>query len=109
MTALLLNFLYLNVSLKHVMVDSVLKEKRKALALRVFIQMFTISVNYTSLKYFTLTTVALFNNLGPLVTVILGCLFFGESITRGQMLMMIVAFGAIQCMIFGGAPEESTQ
>ena len=102
----MLNALYLNSRLKHVMFDSVPKSKRKALMWRCLIQLVTISVNYTALKYFPLTTVAVFSNMAPLIVVVLGRLFFGESIEKEQLFMLLVAFIAIQCMVFGAETNE---
>jgi drug/metabolite transporter (DMT)-like permease len=65
------------------MIDSVKADQRLALIARVMIGVFSISVNYTALRHFTLMTVSVFNNMAPLVVVILGRLVLGETITKG--------------------------
>lgn len=43
--------------------------------------------------------------MAPLIVVVFGYTLFGESITRGQIVMLIVSFGAIQLIIFGGTTD----
>ena len=93
---------------KKVMIDE-LKGKpqiRMALAVRICLNMFTLSVNYASLKYFSITIVALFSNLTPLCTTVLAAVLLKEPVTKSNLLMLAIAFSAIQCMIWG-APQDA--
>jgi drug/metabolite transporter (DMT)-like permease len=99
MAAFALNCLHLNLSLPKVV--SVPRQQQKGLVVRVVLGSVSLLVNYTALKYFDLMTVAVFNNLSPLVVCMLGCLFCGESMTRGQLVMILTAFASILLIIFG--------
>lgn len=59
----------------------------------------TIFINFTSIKFFTLTLVAVVNNFAPLLTVILACLILHEKLRIGKLVQLIVAFGGALVMI----------
>ena len=88
---------------KKVMIDELRGKPqiRKALILRICLNIFTLSVNYASLKYFSITIVALFANITPLCTTFLAAIIFKEPVSFSNVVMLVIAFSAIQCMIWG--------
>jgi drug/metabolite transporter (DMT)-like permease len=70
-----------NRKLKFVMVDSIDKEQVKPVILRTCQSVLSISINFISVKFFTLTTVAMVINMAPFVTVLVARIVLGERIS----------------------------
>lgn len=56
-------------------------------------------INFTSIKFFSLTLVAVVNNFAPLLTVALAALILGERMLPHKTVQLIVAFGGALLMI----------
>jgi drug/metabolite transporter (DMT)-like permease len=65
-------------------------------------------VNFTCLKYFSLTTVALVNNLSPLITALFGVIFLHEKLDTAQIVTILVAFSCVLLMVYG-APTTTSE
>lgn len=102
------NILYVNTKLKTVVIDSVGCVSMTPLISRVVQNFITIGLSYTSLKYFSLTTVALVGNMAPLCACFLGVCVFSETITRREIITIFIALVAVTSMILGAKPTEST-
>ena len=59
----------------------------------------TIMINFTSIKFFTLTLVAVVNNFSPLLTVVMAYFILNERLKMFKMVQLIVAFGGAFLMI----------
>ena len=69
-----------NNDLKYVCYDGIEKDQWYPLWMRTIQGQATIFINFTSIKYFTLTLVAVVNNFAPLFTVLLACMILHEKI-----------------------------
>ena len=97
----------INRNLKYVMFDSIPEGKWYPLCARVVQGNFTIYVNFTSIKFFTLTMVAVVNNFAPLMTVVLAGILLGEHMPTFKLVQLLIAFGGAVLMIVASpAPVE---
>ena len=85
------------------------KEQLMPLAVRLLQNFFSMYVNFTCLKYFSLTTVALVNNLSPLITAIFGVIFLHEKLAVAQVLTILVAFSCVLLMVYGAPKSDNDQ
>mmetsp|Transcript_20864 Transcript_20864/g.25604 ORF Transcript_20864/g.25604 Transcript_20864/m.25604 type:complete len:106 (+) Transcript_20864:343-660(+) len=68
----------------------------------------TIFINFTSIKFFSLTLVAVVNNFAPLFTVVMAYYILSETLSSFKMGQLIFAFGGTTLMIVSTpAPEFS--
>ena len=65
---------------KYVMWDSIQRDQWYPLMARTIQGNFTNMINFTSIKFFTLTLVAVVNNFAPLLTVLLAFFVLGEKL-----------------------------
>ena len=56
-------------------------------------------INFSSIKFFTLTLVAVVNNFSPLLTVVMAYFILNERLKMFKMVQLIVAFGGAFLMI----------
>ena len=56
-------------------------------------------INFTSIKYFTLTLVAVVNNFAPLFTVVLAYWILSEKLSGYKLVQLFVSFGGALLMI----------
>ena len=66
----------------------------------------TILINFTSVKFYTLTLIAIVNNFGPLVTTLLAFVCLSEKITYGTIIALMVSFLGALVMILGGKDDS---
>ena len=69
----------------------------------------TIFINFSSIKFFTLTLVAVINNFAPLLTVVLAYLILHENLKTYKLVQLIVAFGGALLMILTMPPPDPTE
>ena len=79
--------------------DSIPSDKWHLVWARVIPGNFTIYINFSSIKFFTLTMVAVVNNFAPLVTVVLARIMLGELMPNVKLGQLFVAFGGCLLMI----------
>ena len=65
-------------------------------------------INYSVTKYLPLTLIAIVNNMGPLVTVILAYFLLKERIKRTEIIILILTVGGVVEVVSTGDPQEST-
>lgn len=61
----------------------------------------TIYINFSSIKIFSLTLVAMVNNFAPLFTVVLAFFILSEKIPIFKIVQLFIAFGGAVMMIMG--------
>ena len=80
---------------------AVTRDQIKPLAIRVLSGNFSIFVNFSAVKYFSLSLVAMVTNTAPLMTFFFALIFFGEKVTRKQVVLLFLSFLAVIFMIQG--------
>ena len=96
-----------NRNLKAVMWDDIGRDQWWPLWARTIQGMFTIYINFTSIKFFTLTLVAVVNNFAPLITVVLAFFILSEKLKVFKFVQLFVAFGGAIMMIFASQKPEN--
>ena len=81
---------------------AVTRDQIKPLAIRVLSGNFSIFVNFSAVKYFSLSLVAMVTNTAPLMTFLFALIFLGEKVTCEQVILLLLAFLAVVLMIYGG-------
>ena len=99
----------MNRQIKHVMYDSIERDQIWPLFARTLQGNFTIFINFTSVKFFTLTLIAIMNNFAPLITVILAWFLLAETITSFKIMQLLVAFAGALMMILYAPPAKSEE
>ena len=95
-----------NRNLKHVCWDSIEGDQWWPLIARTIQGNATILINFTSVKFYTLTLVAIVNNFSPLFTTILAYFFLRENIANATYLALFVTFIGALVMIMGAKEED---
>lgn len=103
MIAVTIELVKTNWRAKAVLYDNVQGSDVPTLIVRVLQKALTLLVNYSALKHFSLTTVAMTSNLAPMVTVCLGYFFLHERISMKEFITLLLAFAAVLTMILGGS------
>ncbi len=98
--------IYLNGNLKNVMFDSVAPDSVPGLAVRTLTGNVAIFINFMSVKYFPLTTVAMMINCAPILTLILVGPILDEKVKLKDAICCIAAFLAIGLVILGNESVE---
>ena len=90
----LFNCLMTNTELKRVVWDSVTKENRSNLLLKVLTSKVTTFMIYSAIKYFPLTYLEVNRGVAPFFVLFLSCLCLGEPPNRKQVIVvsLVVAF-----------------
>lgn len=63
-------------------------------------------MQYTAIKYYTLTTVAIFYNLDPFFTLLLGALLLKEKISSMDVFLVFVSFSAVFVILYGMPKDD---
>lgn len=58
-------------------------------------------VQYSAIKYFTLTTIAVFYNIAPFLTILFASIFLGENVGCMDIFTVIMSFGAVMLITVG--------
>ena len=95
-----------NKNVKYVCYDSIEAGQWRPLWMRTIQGQMTIFINFTAIKFFTLTLVAVVNNFAPLVTVVLAYFILGENLKTYKLVQLFVAFGGALLMILAMPSEE---
>ena len=88
-----------NRNLKNIMWDSIPSDHWYPVWARVIQGNFSVYVNFTAIKFFTLTMVGVVNNFAPLCTVLLAGIILGERMPAFKLVQLFVAFGGCLLMI----------
>jgi drug/metabolite transporter (DMT)-like permease len=91
----------LNVNLKCIMVDNLPSESKKHMAMRVVTGCFGILTMNFVVKYFSLSTIAVINNLSPIVTMLLASAFLKERVSNHDIVCLFLSFLAVTMVILG--------
>ena len=98
--------LWLNTSIKRTLWDDLDSKMLGPLATRVVAGNLSVFVNFMAVKYFKLTYVAMVINCAPLLTFFLAAAIFKEKVTKSQTINLLISFGGLMLMIFGGDQED---
>ena len=90
-----------NRNLKQVMWDDISRDQWWPLVARTVQGNMTIYINFTSIKFFSLTLVAMINNFAPLFTVVLAFFILSEKVPIFKIVQLFIAFGGAVMMIMG--------
>ena len=63
-------------------------------------------INFTSVKFYTLTLVAVVNNFSPLITVLMAYFFLEEKMTKNTLIGLFFAFCGAIVLILGGENDD---
>lgn len=98
----------LNKDIKYVMYDSINRDNVGALIFRTVQGNLSITIQFMCVKYFSLTTVGVTQNLAPLITVVLAYYILSEKLAFFQIAALIISFAGILIVILGGDVEDDT-
>lgn len=99
--------LLLNKNLKKSLYDELPTECIPALAARCVQITLSIQVNYSAIYYFPLTYVNMFQNISPMVVVVLCYLIYNETMSNQEIIALVLAFFAVTMTIMGGYQGQS--
>jgi len=100
--ALILQAIYVNKDLKKAVWDDVNRKNVCPLIVRSSQGAVTNMINYSVTKFLPLTMIAIVNNMGPPLTVLLCFLMLKERIKKFEMLMIALTVAAILIVVIGG-------
>ena len=95
-----------NRNIKYVCYDSIEAGQWRSLWMRTIQGQMTIFINFTAIKFFTLTLVAVVNNFAPLITVVMAYFILNENLKTYKLVQLFVAFGGALLMILAMPSEE---
>ena len=58
-------------------------------------------MQFSSMKFYTLTTVAVFYNLSPFVTQLFGAILLNEAVSCKDFVLVLITFISVLLLIFG--------
>ena len=96
-----------NKDLKKTVWDSVNRGNVTPLLVRVTTGNMAITINFTSVKFFTLTTTAIVIQTAPVVATLLAVFILKEKLLCSTLVILFVAFAGVILMILGAAPQPS--
>ena len=106
--ALVCQAIYVNKELKKAVWDDVNRSNVCPLIVRSSQGAITNIINYSVTKFLPLTMIAIVNNLGPPITVLLAFIVLKERIKKFEILMiMMTVAGILIVVIFGQADSSS--
>ena len=94
--------------LKYIMWDSVDSKSARPLGIRVVTGSWNIFLNFYTVKYFSLTLLAMVQNCAPFVSMVLAGAFLSEKSALSDWVYLVISFAAIALVIMFGkqAPEN---
>ena len=107
--ALVCQVIYLNRNLKKAVWDGINRKNSGPLIVRSSQGAITNIINYSVTKFLPLTMIAIVNNLGPPITVLIAFLVLKEKLKKFEMVMIALTVGAILVVVIGGddmPPDE---
>jgi drug/metabolite transporter (DMT)-like permease len=109
MFALVCQAIYVNKDLKKAVWDDINRSNVCPLIVRSSQGSITNIVNYTVTKFLPLTMIAIVNNLGPPVTVLMAFIVLKERVKKFEILMITLTVAGILTVVVGGEQDPSTQ
>jgi len=97
---------WLNKDLKFALYDSIDTENIPSLAFRCFQGCTTIFFSFWIIQYYSLTTVATFRNIAPLLVVILAYFILQERLFWYQTLGLVICFIGCSMVLFGASLDQ---
>lgn len=107
--ALVCQVIYVNKDLKKAVWDDVNRTNVGPLIVRSTQGSVTNIINYSVTKYLPLTMIAIVNNLGPPITVLVAFIVLKERVKKFEILMLTLTVIGIMIVVVGGASGESDQ
>lgn len=106
--ALLMQVIVVNKSLKPAVWDGVDRASVGPLVFRSMQGTLTNIINYSVTKYLPLTLIAIVNNMGPLIAVILAFFILKERLKCFELLMICLTVVGVFIVVFFQNPDQST-
>ena len=103
----LINLVMINRDLKKVVWDTVGSDTRINLAAKVAEGVLTVFVQFSAIKYFSLTYCTALRNLSPFIALVFSALILREPATPGQVILLTAVVSLVIGFIFAG--DEETQ
>lgn len=100
--ALLIQAMFVNRELKHAVWDSIERDQVGSLVFRSVQGTLTNIINYSTAKFLPLTIIAICNNMGPLIALVLAFVILKERIKRFEVLMIVLSVCGILTVVLGG-------
>jgi drug/metabolite transporter (DMT)-like permease len=97
---------FVNKGIKNAMWDSLLPGSLKLIFLKALIELIMRVSMYIAIKYFTVTTFAVFSNMAPIITVLLGGAILKEEVKNIEYFIILLGFASVTFMTFGMASNE---
>jgi drug/metabolite transporter (DMT)-like permease len=104
--SIIILIVYLNTTLKYVMIDSFPQESKGLMGVRVFTGLIGISAMLHAAKWFSLTTITVIVGLNPVITMVAGVCYLKETISRADTLCIFLSFLGVILMTFGLVVDE---
>ena len=95
-----------NTSVKKVMYDEVDRKDAGLIFSRCVSSLVLKLVQYSAIKYFTLTTIAVVYNIAPFSTLFLAAIFLGEKIERQDIFAVILCFISVLIITYGMTQDK---
>ena len=107
--AILLVIVYINKGIKNAMWDSLLPGSLKLIFVKATIELILRVSMYVAIKYFTVTTFAVFSNMAPMVTVLLGAFALKEEVNCTDYCIILLGFASVTFITLGMAAKNEDQ
>mmetsp|Transcript_19608 Transcript_19608/g.14065 ORF Transcript_19608/g.14065 Transcript_19608/m.14065 type:complete len:97 (-) Transcript_19608:443-733(-) len=91
--------IYENINIKNVMYDSITMEVMPALVFRVLQGLISVVFTMVAIKYFSLTTNGVFNNMQPLIVVFFAYFLLHEKLRVYQVICLFLSFSAATMLV----------
>ena len=103
----LVTIICVNKRIKYCMWDSIENSQQFMLIFQRCLQGFCLKVmQFSAIKYYTLTTFAIFYNLDPFFTLLLGAIILNESIKPMDIFLVFISFTAVVIISFGMKSDD---
>ena len=86
--------------------DSLLPGSLKLIFLKAIIELIMRVSMYVAIKYFTVTTFAVFSNMAPIVTVLLGAFALKEEVKCVEYFIIVLGFASVTIITLGMATKN---
>ena len=105
--ALAFQVIWVNKELKSAVWDGVDRKSVPPLIFRSIQGTATNIINYSVTKFLPLTLIAIVNNMGPLVTVVLAFFILKERIKTFEIVMILLTVGGVLTVVIGESPDAA--
>jgi len=107
--AIVFQVIYVNKNLKKAVWDDVDRKSAGPLIFRSIQGSATNIINYSVTKYLPLTIIAIVNNMGPMLTVILAYFILKERLRLFDVVMLVLTIGGVLLVVIYEQPDEESQ